>query len=178
MRTKPSQPRDRATGPVRLDRLAKACLGPAVVRQGFGSAEILTAWPDIIGADLAMRTRPERIKWPRQAKEGGTAPATLIIRAEGGDALEIQHMQHEILARLNGYLGWGAVGRLVVRQMSAPRGASGPVRVAGQPNGAPEWQERASAGAALDAARIEDPGLREALSRLMRARADEQDNLP
>jgi hypothetical protein len=175
--TKPSQPRGRATGPVRLDRLAKACLGPAVVRQGFGSAEILTAWPDIVGADLAVRTRPERIKWPRQAKEGGATLATLIIRAEGGDALEIQHMQHEILARLNGYLGWGAVGRLVVRQMAAPQGASGRIRSVGRANSAPESQEP-GAGAALDAAGIEDPGLHEALSRLMRARAGEKDNLP
>ena len=35
---------------------------------GFHTAEIMTSWETIAGADLARMTRPEAIKWPRGTK--------------------------------------------------------------------------------------------------------------
>ncbi len=35
---------------------------------GFHTAEIMTSWETIVGADLGRMTRPESIKWPRGAK--------------------------------------------------------------------------------------------------------------
>lgn len=155
-------------GPVRLDRLARDCLGKVVTRQGFGSAEILTAWADIVGPEVAARSRPERIRWPRRRKDQEAGAATLVVRAEGGDALEIQHMKDDILARLNAFLGWAAVGKLVVRQAPMPE-ADGPAQ-------ARRERPPAGAGGSAALAAIDDPGLREALSRLAAARAGEPDN--
>lgn len=164
-----SHPTRAIDGPVRLDRLVRSCLGKAVARQGFGSAEILTAWPDIVGPALAGRTRPERIRWPRRAREGADpAPATLVLRAEGGDALEIQHMASEILARLNGYLGWAAVGKLVVRQA--------PLALSGEGGAGPPTPARRGSEDVPDFDGIRDSGLREALGRLVRARGGGTDN--
>ena len=50
-------------------------------------------------------------------------PATLVLRAEGPAALEIQHQSNVILERVNRYFGWQAVGRIVLRQapLSKPK---------------------------------------------------------
>lgn len=157
-----SKPRRHHNGPVRLDRLAQDCLAPAVSRQGFGTAEILTAWPDIVGAELAERARPERIRWPRRrpAEDEGGGGAKLVVRAEGGDALELQHRKDEILARVNAFLGWGAVERLVIRQ----------VPVAPVPGAAAQEVAAADAGdTEPELGRIAEPELRAALARLARA---------
>lgn len=145
-----------ASGPVRLDRLAEACLGPAVTRQGFASARMIAAWEVIVGPDLAARTRPERIRWPRRRDEGGDiAAATLVIRAEGLDALELQHMGATIIARVNAMFGWRAVGRIAIRQAPVGTGAAEPP----PPDAAP-----APDSPALQA--VPDPDLRAALARL------------
>jgi len=144
------------SGPVRLDRLAEACLAPAVMRQGFGSARMIAAWDAIVGPDLAGRTRPERIRWPgRREEPGDIAAATLVIRAEGFDALELQHMAAIILDRVNAMFGWRAVGRIAIRQAPVELGPAEPL---------PPPEAPAIDSPALQA--VQDPDLRAALARL------------
>ena len=119
------------TGPSRLDRLAEDLLGPVVSRAGFSSTQILAAWPEIVGPELAIRSRPEKLRWPprREAEDhdgdGGVGQAaTLVIRAEGGDALEIQHLSDRIIARINALFGWRAVRRIAIRQAPVAASAS------------------------------------------------------
>jgi hypothetical protein len=155
--------------------LVGTCLGPVVARQGFGTAEILTAWPEIVGHELADRTRPEKIRWPRRSGVEAGETATLVVRAEGGDALEIQHMSGEILARINGFLGWGAVGRLAVRQapVAMTSGATSPQSP--RPGRA---GDAAASRENRDIDRIAEPGLRDALDALNRARLEDENNSP
>ena len=145
-----------ANGPVRLDRLAEACLGPAVMRQGFASTQMIAAWDAIVGPDLAARTRPERIRWPARREEvGDIAAATLVIRAEGLDALELQHMGSTIVERVNAMFGWRAVGRISIRQA--------PVEPQAQ---APDERPAAPSVDSPQLRAVPDPDLRAALARL------------
>jgi hypothetical protein len=91
---------------------------------GFHSAEIMSSWETIVGADLARLTRPETIKWPRGARsqigpeEGGrSAGATLIIATDPAFALEVSYRHQEIIDRINRYFGYRAIGQLKVHQV-------------------------------------------------------------
>jgi hypothetical protein len=107
---------------------------PSIARKsfeshGFPSASILSDWPEIIGADFAAITTPERLVWPRggtqsQMNEDSThrssshrrSGATLILRVDGPRSLEIQHMAPQLLERINIYFGYGAIAELRIIQ--------------------------------------------------------------
>src|SRR5262249_9785639 len=97
------------------DLLGKV-IGDAFARQGFASAELVTRWPDIVGAEIAACSEPIKLNWPRGADGEETDAATLVLRVEGPAAVEIQHLADLICERVNRFLGWRAVGRLALRQ--------------------------------------------------------------
>jgi hypothetical protein len=103
-----------------LSALAGACLSETFRRQGFASAEIVTRWAEIAGPEIAERSQPLKIQWPRGESETGSI-ATLVLRVEGPVAIEIQHMSGIILERVNRFFGWPAVGRLALRQAPLTR---------------------------------------------------------
>ncbi|MFM8745610.1 MAG: DUF721 domain-containing protein [Aestuariivirga sp.] len=93
----------------------------AFARYGFAAADAVANWEAIVGPDLAGVSAPERIRWPRGSgemaqKQGGT----LIIRAAPGRALELQYEASRIIARLNGYFGYGAIAAIKVVQAATP----------------------------------------------------------
>jgi hypothetical protein len=90
-------------------------------RQGFASAELVTHWDEIVGREIAAHAEPMKIQWPRQASSGAPELATLVLRVQGPAALEIQHLSNVILERVNGFLGWRAIGRLALRQAPLQR---------------------------------------------------------
>ena len=108
--------------------------GKAFEKFGFHTAEIMTQWPRIAGAEIAQWTMPERIRWPRipagangrmaedeaQNRPGGT----LVLRVEPARALDIEYRSAEIIDRVNRYFGYRAVEALKLIQ--APLGT--PVR--------------------------------------------------
>jgi hypothetical protein len=85
-------------------------------RFGQGPEALKARWREIAGEAIAARTEPARLTKPR----GGGA-ATLELRVDGPAAALIQHQAAEILARVNLFLGAGAVAKLRIVQ--------GPVRV-------------------------------------------------
>ena len=99
-----------------------ACLGPALAAQGFAAADIIAAWPDLVGERLARFCQPIRIDWPRRARDPAARPepATLQIRVESAFALEMQHLAPLLVERVNTHYGWRCIGRIVLKQ--------GPVR--------------------------------------------------
>jgi hypothetical protein len=149
--------------PKSLADLLDACLGPALAAQGFASADILAAWPDIAGPRLAAASRPLRIAWRRGARDSRerTEPATLVVRVEGAFALELQHVAPVLIERINAYYGWRCIGRVLLRQ--------GPV----ESPGAVAPADRLPPLGAAERARIDgmlhglaEDGLRGALDRL------------
>jgi hypothetical protein len=116
----------------------------AFERYGFHSAEIMTSWETILGADLARMTRPEAIKWPRGSKartneaDDGTpaAGATLIVACDPAFALEISYRTQDILDRINRYFGYRAIANLRIVQVprtTEPAGATVPPSRAPRP---------------------------------------------
>jgi hypothetical protein len=140
-----------------LSALTATCLGDAFARQGFASAELVTRWTEIVGADIAAHAEPLKIQWPRGEHETGGA-ATLVLRVEGPIAIEVQHQSGIILERINRFFGWPAVGRLALRQAPLRRRPGKPRRAA------PDAGAMAAVSARLPAAM--DGELRDALTRL------------
>jgi hypothetical protein len=141
-----------------LADVAGKCLADAFSRQGFASAELVTHWDEIVGREIAAHAEPMKIQWPRQAPSGAPELATLVLRVQGPSALEIQHLSNVILERVNGFLGWRAIGRLALRQ--AP--------LQGRPKRVPPpaIDPQAAKDVAATLTDIVDDGLRDALGRL------------
>jgi hypothetical protein len=118
---------------------------------GFHTAEIMTQWAAIAGAELAAMAQPARIKWPRggaAADDGKLEPAALILNVDPARALEIEYRAHEIADRINRYFGYRAIGTVKVVQVplkAAPQPGSSMPRetprepqlesIGGQPDG-------------------------------------------
>ena len=140
-----------------LSDLLHKTLGEAFAKQGFASTELVTRWTEIVGADIAAHSEPEKIQWPRRFDGRPTTPGTLCLRVEGPTALEIQHLSTVILERVNRFFGWQAVGSLRLRQAPIRRPACKP-----PPFPDPDATARVAAGLTD----IIDDDLRNALARL------------
>ena len=82
-----------------LRDLVGKVVGETFTRQGFASAELVTRWAEIVGAEIAAHSEPIKIQWPRHRvplRRGsalGVEPTgTLVLRVEGPAAIEIQHL--------------------------------------------------------------------------------------
>jgi hypothetical protein len=113
-----------------LRDLANKVVGETFARQGFASAELVTRWPEIAGAEIAAHSEPLKIQWTRPADGQEREPGTLVLRVEGPAAIEIQHLSGVICERVNRFLGWRAVARLALRQAPLRHGERRAVRAA------------------------------------------------
>jgi hypothetical protein len=142
----------------KLAELTAEFMADAFKKQGFASTELVTRWKEIVGADIAAGSEPMKLQWPRTPEGERPEPATLVLRAEGPMALEIQHQSNVILERVNRYFGWQAVGRIVLRQAPLSRPKTRPVR--------PKIDAAETAKVAATLSDIADDDLRMALARL------------
>ena len=104
------------------------CLSDAFRQQGFASAELVTRWTDIVGAEIAAHAEPMKVQWPRAVGNEAPEPGTLVLRVDGPTAIEIQHLAGVILERVNRFFGWQAVDRLALRQAPLSRRGKKPVK--------------------------------------------------
>lgn len=112
------RPRDAraAAGLAPVGRMVPALARPVFTRYGFAVAAILTDWRSIVGLPLADHTLPERLAFPSgQRREG-----TLHLRVESAWALEVQHLSHRIVERINAHFGFRAVARMTLRHGPMP----------------------------------------------------------
>jgi hypothetical protein len=142
-----------------LAEVLRKTLTDAFAKQGFASVELVTRWPEIVGAEIAAHSQPEKIQWPRTPQaRAAPEPGTLLLRVEGPAALEIQHLSGVILERVNQFFGWQAVGNVRLRQAPLSR------RAAPRPVAVPDPAAMTRIAATLP--EIKDAKLREALARL------------
>src|SRR5246127_991341 len=151
-----SKPRPVSAKP--LSVLLSDVFSDAYAKQGFAARELVTRWAEIAGADVAAHSEPLRMQWPRPVEGQPQEPATLVLKVEGPMALEIQHSSDVILARVNRFFGWSAVGRLALRQAPLSRRA--------RPKTPPAPDPPAVAEVAKTLTAVEDEQLRTALARL------------
>jgi hypothetical protein len=140
-----------------LRDIAGKIVGESFRRQGFASAELVTRWHEIAGAEIAAYSEPMKIQWQRTAGGEAPEPGTLILRVEGPAAIEIQHFANVICERVNQFLGWRAVARLALRQAPLRRGERKKVRAA---------DPITTARVAESLSEIGDDDLKDALARL------------
>ena len=133
-------------------------LEPAARRRGLAEAKLLTDWPTVVGPLLAARCHPIRLS-PRSDSPGGV----LVLHVAGAAALELQHSEPQILERINGYFGYGAVGRLRLIQAPLPRRKAIPLPT--ESRDLSDAEEIEIAAAVRD---IREPDLRAALCELGR----------
>lgn len=80
-------------------------------RFGQGPGALIARWREVVGPDIAKRTEPVKLT---KSRAGG--PSSLEIRVAGASAAIIQHQAHDILARVNLFLGADAVQKLRIVQ--------------------------------------------------------------
>lgn len=117
---KPFAPARKRSSSRPLADLVVPCIGPVLAKHGFGEADILMHWPEIVGQSLADHCQPLKLQWRARGTRPEPAariePATLIVRVEGAFALALQHMAAVVVEKVNAHLGWRCVGKLALRQ--------------------------------------------------------------
>jgi len=138
-------------------------------RFGRGASALEPRWREIVGDRLAGVCRPQKLTRGRDGQGG-----TLELRVAGPAALLVQHQAEDILARVNLFLGAGAVSKLRIAQ--------GPVKPLPATAAAPRRPGRtpplpAAAEAELDASVAAAPDrLKDALRMLGRAVLGREDD--
>lgn len=90
---------------------ADRIIAPIRRKRGLSEAALVSDWENILGRDLAAECIPLRLV-PGGEGVGGT----LHIRVSGALALELQHLQPQVIERINSYFGYRAVGRIALHQ--------------------------------------------------------------
>lgn len=153
---KPAAPRSGRKGPWRVSGAAGGLARAIAGRNGFSVIAVATRWREIAGEALAAHTQPLSVS---KNASGGT----LLLKAESGAALLVQHQSREIMARVNALLGEGAVTSIRLTQGTIARARQ-------EPKPAPPRLTAAEEAAVRDqVAKVGDDVLRDRLARLMRA---------
>lgn len=133
---------------------------PVLGKRGLAEGDLVARWELIVGAAVAKLCVPERIRFPRGARDNGE----LVIRAASGPAATVlQHEKARVIERINGHFGYRAVKDLKIVQAPLPLRQRKP-RPPPRPLDPAEERD-------LDAllAGVTDPDLRATLERLGRA---------
>ena len=85
-------------------------------KYGRGAGALEPRWREIVGDQLARVTRPQKLTKGRAGPDGKGGGGTLELRVAGPAALLVQHQSADILARVNLFLGPGAVEKLRIAQ--------------------------------------------------------------
>ena len=120
---KRTRPQRRAPPP--LGRALGKTLKAFDAKFGQGPGALAVRWREVVGAEIALRTEVVKL-----TKARGGGPSSLEIRVAGPSAAIIQHQAHEILARVNLFLGADAVQKLRIVQgpLQAAKPAARPRR--------------------------------------------------
>lgn len=112
-----SKPKGRPFGAQPVADLATRILDPVLRKRAGISVALVQSWEEIVGERIARSSRPEKIAWPRRMGEDDPfEPATLVVACEGMAALALQHETGEVIARVNAFLGFAAIGRIRILQ--------------------------------------------------------------
>lgn len=143
-----------------LADLVGAVIDPVLARQGFGQSDVVLFWEEIVGERLAAMSEPLCLRWPPRGKtQREHVPGILVVRVEGGFALELQHVSDLVIERVNAHLGFAAIDRIAIRQGPLAR-----QRIAKASRAPPSAD--AMAAADLTVAGVHEEALRAALVRL------------
>jgi len=152
-----SETKERRRGHMRpvgreLSRIAGRVLG----KRGLGEAQLLAEWSAVVGEELAGETLPIKLSFPA----GGRKNGVLKLRVTSAAALRVQHREPQILERINGFFGYGAVARLALVQGPMPE------KIRTEPPPRRPLSPSETAALAARVSQVSDPVLKSALERL------------
>ena len=94
---------------------------PLVKDRPLAETQLLLDWTSIVGEELASLARPLKVRFDRPAERLG---GVLELACEGGAALELQHRAPQLIERVNAWLGYPAIARLRLKQVTRPKPAA------------------------------------------------------
>ncbi|MFN4192715.1 MAG: DUF721 domain-containing protein [Tabrizicola sp.] len=141
--------------------LMKDAVRTAGESRGFAVARLLTHWAEVVGEDLARRTRPVKIGY---GKGGLGATLTLLVKAS--EAPMVQMALPQLKERVNAVYGYAAVQHIHLTQTAATGFAEGQAEFTPGPRARKPVDPGVAAKAASVIEGVSDPGLRSALEQL------------
>jgi hypothetical protein len=144
--------------PQPLSRTLHKITGKAMGRKMAALASLLGGWETIAGKNFAAVSIPVKLARNPQAPD---LPAILHIAAPSAWKTEFQHEAPQLIARINAFFGYKAVGALRLSARSLPAKT--------KPVAAARHSALNSADIEAKVADIEDPALKAALIRLGQA---------
>ena len=149
----------RGGGPKALADSLRKVTRQALGQRSLAEQSLMLDWPSIAGGDIAVMCTPQRLSFQHRDRR---RDGTLILKVQPGQATRLQHLEPQLIERINGYLGYRAIARLRLLHGSAP--------AAGTPEPSPEAPVEDPAPQEPETGKeIADPALRAALARLGRA---------
>ncbi|TDQ60109.1 DUF721 domain-containing protein [Phaeovulum veldkampii] len=158
----PEKPSRRMRGFEPAAGLLRERIRAAGETRGFAVSRLLTHWAEVVGEDIAARTRPVKVGYAK-----GGFGATLTLLTTGAAAPMVQMDLPRIRDKVNACYGYNAISRVVLTQ-TAPMGfAEGQAQFASAPRPSPPAPDPAlRRKAEATAGGVGDPGLRAALELL------------
>ena len=88
-----------------VSRLTKPIFG----NRGLADGTVAKEWCQIVGPMIAKHSRPDRISYANRERHSGL----LHLRVDhSAMATELQHLEPQLLERINGYFGFKAVAKM------------------------------------------------------------------
>lgn len=122
----PKKPGDGARAGPRRNYRARAVgdllpdVGRASFRRfGFVQSSVVSRWNEIVGERYAEVSAPESIRFPHGRRSDGV----LRLTVSGAHATMMQHIEPEIIERVNRFFGYPAVARVSIQQGHPPEPA-------------------------------------------------------
>lgn len=149
----------RGGGPKALADSLRKVTRQALGQRSLAEQSLILDWPSIAGGDVARMCTPQRLSFQHRDRR---RDGTLTLKVQSGQATRLQHLEPQLIERINGYFGYRAIARLRLLHGLPP--------AAGKPNTGPKAPAMDPAPEQeLSAEPIADPDLRAALARLGRA---------
>jgi len=106
-----------------LHKTAQSLLSPTLKRRGFAISQVLNNWPEIIGQRYAEIVKPVTIKWHYHTDYNSdnaeqSSYGILHIACPAVLAPEIQHKNHEIVAKVNAAFGYQAISSIRIKHIA------------------------------------------------------------
>ncbi|CCQ72662.1 DUF721 domain-containing protein [Magnetospira sp. QH-2] len=138
-----------------LAGLVSRATRPLFHRRGLADGTLVAQWERIMGEHMAAHTAPEKVV------RGGNPPRGILHLAvdHGALALELTHLEPQIVERVNAHFGYRAIDGLRVLQKPLP-----PRPAKEKPRPPLNAEEKADLAESLSG--VTDPDLRAALERL------------
>lgn len=147
------------SGPRLISEAIPGVTGKVFSRKYIMLGRLVTHWHDIVGADLAGKTQPMKIRYIKP-KNGDKATASLDIATSTADATLLHYQKDLILERINQIFG----DRWVTAIRFVPMASNAPLKAPRKPPRALSLNEKTYLSGLLDG--VSDPEIQERLKNL------------